>query len=70
MKADGKRTQVRLLRFKGDGVQIETMTGRPRKQMYLEWKELDARTLAGCGMSCVEPDDENGILAVVKAYKE
>ena len=54
----------------------ETYTLRPSfdamcefEEKTIKWTEFDAKALAGCGMSCVEPNDTKGILAIIKAYK-
>ena len=65
--SDGEKKKVKLLRFDNGNVVVRPVGDTTEKR--IEFSTLDAKTLAGCGMSCVEPDDVKGILAVIKADK-
>ena len=43
--------------------------GRSSKEKVLSWNDFNEKTLAGCGMWCLEPTDLKGMLAVIKTYK-
>ncbi|GAG39586.1 unnamed protein product, partial [marine sediment metagenome] len=60
---DGERKKVKLLRFDNGNVVVRPAGDMTEKQ--IEFSTFDAKTLAGCGMSCVGQDDVNGIIAVI-----